>query len=155
MGNSVHRLQQPSRHRAPKESARIPQEPALSIARCSDCPGPSSSTKRTASRRPSLCATPPRTKASAVRKMGGNLDTAVVPCTTSQEDAATQNYLTERQSVLLSGNPFNPPRPLHRLGIRSRCSNPSSRRQSEIPGCASGLRRSTIQDTEAVNPAIE
>ncbi|MGF9648701.1 NERD domain-containing protein [Pseudarthrobacter oxydans] len=36
-----------------------------------------------------------------VRKLGGNLDTAVVPSTTSQEDEAAQDYLTERQSVLL------------------------------------------------------
>ncbi|MGN7198592.1 NERD domain-containing protein [Arthrobacter sp. SAFR-044] len=36
-----------------------------------------------------------------VRKLGGNLDTAVVPSTTSQEDEAAQDHLTERQSVLL------------------------------------------------------
>lgn len=35
-----------------------------------------------------------------VRKLGGNLDTAVVPSTT-QEDEAAQDHLTERQSVLL------------------------------------------------------
>jgi hypothetical protein len=34
-----------------------------------------------------------------VRRLGGNLGTAVVP--TSQEDEAAQNHLTERQSVLL------------------------------------------------------
>jgi hypothetical protein len=36
-----------------------------------------------------------------VRKLGGDLDTAVVPSTTSQEDEAAQDHLTERQSVLL------------------------------------------------------
>ncbi|MEE9095373.1 nuclease-related domain-containing DEAD/DEAH box helicase [Pseudarthrobacter phenanthrenivorans] len=36
-----------------------------------------------------------------VRKLGGNLDTAVVPSTTSKEDEAAQDYLTERQSILL------------------------------------------------------
>lgn len=36
-----------------------------------------------------------------VRKLGGNMDTAVVPSTTSQEDEAAQDHLTERQSVLL------------------------------------------------------
>lgn len=35
------------------------------------------------------------------RKLGGNLDAAVVPSTTSQEDEAAQDHLTERQSVLL------------------------------------------------------
>jgi DNA polymerase III delta prime subunit len=36
-----------------------------------------------------------------VRRLGGDLDTAVVPSTTSQEDEAAQDHLTERQSVLL------------------------------------------------------
>ena len=36
-----------------------------------------------------------------VRKPAGNLDPAVGPSTTSQEDEAAQDYLTERQSVLL------------------------------------------------------
>lgn len=36
-----------------------------------------------------------------VRKLGGNLDTAVAPSTTFQEDEAAQDHLTERQSVLL------------------------------------------------------
>jgi hypothetical protein len=36
-----------------------------------------------------------------VRKLGGNLDTAAVPSTTSHEDEAAQDHLTERQSVLL------------------------------------------------------
>lgn len=34
-------------------------------------------------------------------KLGGNLDTAVVPSTTAKEDEAAQDHLTERQSVLL------------------------------------------------------
>lgn len=36
-----------------------------------------------------------------VRKLSGNLDTAVVPSTTAQEDEDAQDHLTERQSVLL------------------------------------------------------
>lgn len=36
-----------------------------------------------------------------VRKLSGDLDTAVVPSATSQEDEAAQDHLTERQSVLL------------------------------------------------------
>lgn len=36
-----------------------------------------------------------------VRKLSGNLDTAVVSSTTSQEDENAQDHLTERQSVLL------------------------------------------------------
>ncbi|WP_285244681.1 NERD domain-containing protein [Pseudarthrobacter sp. fls2-241-R2A-127] len=36
-----------------------------------------------------------------VGKLGGNLDTTVVPSTTAQEDEAAQDHLTERQSVLL------------------------------------------------------
>lgn len=36
-----------------------------------------------------------------VRKLDGNLDIAVVPSTTAQEDEAAQDHLTERQSVLL------------------------------------------------------
>ncbi|MCY1675629.1 hypothetical protein OVA06_13080 [Pseudarthrobacter sp. SL88] len=35
-----------------------------------------------------------------VRKLIGNLDNAVVPSTTSHEDAAAQDYLTQRLSVL-------------------------------------------------------
>lgn len=107
-----------------KSHARIPRRTCLEHCSFVTVPGPSSSTKRTASRPPSLCAAPSTTKAAAVRKMGGNLDTAVVPCTRSHEDGATQDYLTERQSVLLSGNPFTPPSPLHRSGICSRCIEP-------------------------------
>lgn len=36
-----------------------------------------------------------------VRQLTGNLDTAVIPSATSQEDEAAQDHLTERQSVLL------------------------------------------------------
>ncbi|WP_426940059.1 NERD domain-containing protein [Pseudarthrobacter sp. S6] len=36
-----------------------------------------------------------------VGKLGGNLDTAVVPSTSAREDEAAQEHLTERQSVLL------------------------------------------------------
>lgn len=36
-----------------------------------------------------------------VRRLSGNLDSAVVPSTTSQQDEDAQDHLTERQSVLL------------------------------------------------------
>ncbi|MEV4990305.1 hypothetical protein MRBLMD1_002780 [Pseudarthrobacter sp. LMD1-1-1.1] len=39
-----------------------------------------------------------------VRKLGGNLDTAVIPSTTFQEDEAAQDHLTDRQSALLQAS---------------------------------------------------
>jgi hypothetical protein len=84
---------------------------------------------------------PPAFLERIVRKLGGDLDAAVGPSTTSQEDEAAQDHFTERQSVLLQATRSLPRDPLHRRGIRPRCFEPlEGGIKSVIPGSASGVR---------------